>query len=110
VLEKIPNKLNNTVFAVYTDYEGDYTMPYTYILGCEVSTLDVIPEGMTGKAIPEAKYAVFTSEGPYPQSLGAAWQAIWKTPLKRAYTDDFEVYPPDFNPQTNPAVKIYIAL
>ena len=40
ILEKIPNKVGNTIFAVYTDYEDDYTKPYSYIVGCEVSTLD----------------------------------------------------------------------
>jgi predicted transcriptional regulator YdeE len=110
ILEKIPHKVNKTILAVYTDYEDDYTKPYSYIVGCEVSTLDNIPEGLVGIIVPPSLYAVYTTAGPYPQGLSNTWQTIWKTPLKRAYTSDFEVYSHDFNPQTKPEVKIYIAL
>ena len=109
ILDKIPHKVNDTVFALYTDYEGDYTKPYSYILGCEVSTLEDIPEGMVGKVVPASTYAVYTTEGTYPQGLAQTWVSIWKSSPKRAYTSDLEVYNPDFNPQTNPEVKVYIA-
>ncbi len=110
ILEKIPHKVNQTIYAVYTDYDGDYTKPYSYLLGCEVSTLDNIPEGMVGTVVPASSYAVYKTQGEYPQGLANTWQMIWKAPYKRAYTTDFEVYNPDFNPQTKPEVKVYIAL
>ena len=110
IREKIPHQVNNALLAVYTEYESDYTKPYSYIVGCEVSTLDTIPEGLVGITVPQASYAVFTTEGPFPQGLGQTWQTIWKTPLKRAYTSDFEVYGSDFNPPAKPEVKVYIAL
>jgi predicted transcriptional regulator YdeE len=109
-LAKIPNKTNENILALYTDYAGDYTQPYSWILGCEVSNLDKVPDGLVGKVIPAADYAVFTTEGGFPQGLIAAWQAIWKSNLHRSYTSDFEVYRPDFDPQKNPEVKIYIAI
>ena len=107
---KIPNKLNGNILALYTDYEGDYTKPYSWILGCEVSSLDQIPTGLVGKKIPESQYAVFTTQGEFPAGLIAAWHMVWEANLPRAYTSDFEVYPSDFDPQTNPQVKIYIAV
>jgi predicted transcriptional regulator YdeE len=107
---KIPNKVNGNILALYTDYEGDYTKPYSWILGCEVSSLDQIPEGLVGKVIPESNYVVFTTQGEFPQGLIAAWQAIWKANLHRSYTSDFEVYRSDFDPQKNPQVKVYIAI
>lgn len=110
ILSKIPNKANANIYALYTDYEGDYTQPYSWILGCEVTTLDNLPKSLVGKIIPESSYAVFTTEGEFPQGLIEAWHAIWKSPLHRLYTSDFEVYPPDFDPQKNPRVKIYIAI
>jgi peptidyl-dipeptidase A len=110
VLAKIPNKVNDNVFALYTDYEGDHTKPYFCVIGCEVSSLDVLPHGLVGKTIPESKYAVFTTQGPFPQGLRASWQAIWDSKLQRSYTCDFERYPSDFNPQENPEVTIYIAV
>ncbi len=107
---KIPNKVNNNILALYTDYEGDYTKPYSWILGCEVSSLDTISDGLVGKVIPESNYAVFTTQGEFPQGLIAAWQAIWKSNLHRSYTCDFEVYGSGFDPQKNPQVKVYIAI
>lgn len=109
-IEKIPNKVNGNIYALYTDYEGDYSKPYSWILGCEVSSLENIPTGLVGKVIPESKYAVFTTVGKFPEGLIAAWQSIWQSNLTRAYTSDFEVYPSDFNPESNPEVKVFIAL
>lgn len=110
IFSKIPNKINEDLLALYTDYEGDYTKPYSWILGCEVSSLKSVPPGLVGKIIPESKYAVFTTQGGFPQGLIAVWQEVWKSGLLRSYTSDFEVYPKDFDPQKNPKVKVYIAL
>jgi len=110
ILSQIPNKRSGDIYALYTDYEGDYTKPYSCILGCEVACLDVVPAGFVGKAIPESKYAVYTTRGGFPKGLIEAWQAIWKSSHKRSYTTDFEFYRSDFNPQEKPEVKVYIAL
>lgn len=110
VLAKIPNKINSNILAVYTDYEGDFTKPYSWILGAEVSSLDEIPEGLVGKVIPASRYAIYTTKGEFPQGLIAAWQAIWQSNLSRSYTTDFELYSANFDPQRHPEVKVYIAI
>lgn len=107
--EKIPVRINHDLLAVYTDYEGDYTKPFTYIIGCEVKNLNSIPEGMIGIEIPPSKYALFTAKGEFPKSMMITWQNIWHSGIKRSYTTDFEIYTSDFNPQNNPEVRIYIA-
>jgi len=107
---KIPHKINGNILALYTDYEGDHTQPYSWILGCEVSSLDNIPRGLVGKEIPESTYAVYATEGAFPHGLIAVWQAIWKSHLHRSYTSDFEVYPANFDPEKHPQVKVYIAV
>ncbi len=109
-LEKIPNKINQEIMTLYTDYEGDHTKPYSWLLGCEVSSLDEVPPGLVGKIIPESKYAVYTSVGEFPHGLIAVGQEIWKSSLNRSYTNDFEVYPSNFDPQRHPEVKVYIAI
>lgn len=38
ISEKILNKVDETIYCLYTDYEKDHTTPYTTILGCAVST------------------------------------------------------------------------
>ncbi len=110
VLEKIPNKLSSNLFSIYTEYEGDFTKPYSYILGCEVSTLDQIPPGMVGLKIPAGPYAVFNAKGEFPSAVVQTWVAIWSSDLNRAYTSDFEIYPADFDPEGISEVKVYIAL
>lgn len=91
--EEIPHRLaQQEVLALYTDYQGDYTQPYTYIIGCKVSQLDTVPPGMIAKTIPAAEYVVFTAQGEMPEGIIQTWQHIWQTNLKRSYRTDFEVY------------------
>lgn len=108
--EKIPNRIDQNLIVVYTDYEGDYTQPFTYLMGCSVSNLNTIPQGMRGIEIAESPYAVFTAHGPFPEAMVQTWHAIWESHILRSYTTDFEVYPPDFDQQNTPEIKIYIAL
>lgn len=107
---KIPNRTNDQILALYTDYEGDHTQSYSWILGCEVSSLEIIPEGLVGKTIPQSTYALYTTQGDFPQGLIAVWQAVWSSAIPRAYTSDFEVYPADFDPQKKPQIRVYIAM
>lgn len=46
ISDNIPNKIDDNVFSIYTNYESDQTKPYDTILGCEVSSLKNIPDGM----------------------------------------------------------------
>ena len=72
--------------------------------------MEQVPEGLVGKVLPESRYAVFTTQGAFPQGLVAVWQEIWKSRLQRSYTSDFEVYRSDFDPQRNPEVMVYVAI
>src|SRR5690554_4797675 len=49
ISDKIPNKESDEFYAVYTDYESDYTGKYTLIIGFPVTTLDNIPDGFVGR-------------------------------------------------------------
>lgn len=109
-IHRIPNRIDKSVIALYTDYEGDYNQPFYYLIGCEVSSLDEVPAGMEGRVIPHGAYALFKAEGLFPESMGKTWGKIWESPLPRAYKSDFEVYGPDFNPMANPTVNIYIGV
>ena len=110
ILSRIPEKTGGDILAVYTEYEKDQTKPYTMILGCEVSSLDAVPEGLVGLEIPASRYAVFTTDGPHPQGVVETWQAIWNGDLNRTFTADFEVYSSQFDPEKNPEVKVFIAI
>ncbi|MET0945707.1 MAG: effector binding domain-containing protein, partial [Flavobacterium sp.] len=92
IAEKIPNKIDNALYCVYTEYEKDHTKPYTTILGCLVSSLDFIPEGMTGKTIEKAVYEKFTAKGNLQENIVFnEWLKIWNSDLDRSFTSDFEI-------------------
>ena len=43
IMTKIPDKVDNNVYAVYTNYQRDHTQPYEFFIGCAVNSLDDIP-------------------------------------------------------------------
>lgn len=93
ILSQIPNKIDNTVYCLYTEYEGDHTQPYTTVLGCKVKNLEEIPEGMTGKSFAGGSYIKFSTRGDLSENLVAnGWFKIWKMDLNRNYRVDFEVF------------------
>lgn len=110
ISDKIPHKLDEAFYCVYTNYEGDYTQDYTTLLGCRTSSLEDIPEGMEGLTIATANYARFEAKGKMEDGfVFNKWTEIWQAGLERAYTADFEVY--QFNGNAEElVVPIFIAL
>lgn len=114
--EKIPNQAEQPVLlGLYTNYESDVSGEYDMVIGMTVHTLDTIPDGMVGKVIPAAKYAVFTSpKGPFMEVVPVTWQAIWQwmqtTNEVRTYTGDFEYYDERSSNPNDAQVDIYIAI
>ncbi len=98
ILDQIPNRINNKIYAVYTDYEDDWTKPYTMFLGCTVKNVDELPNNLASKTIPASNYEAFEVTGKYPDKLVETWQHIWQSDLNRTYIADFEIYPENFDP------------
>jgi predicted transcriptional regulator YdeE len=117
IADKIPNKVDSTIFAVYTNYASDYNGEYDFIVGMKVSSLSAVPPGMVVKKVPQGKYAVVASpKGPVAQIVPQAWQRIYTLDDNkqlggaRAYNADFEVYDQrSQNPQES-QVDLYIGL
>lgn len=111
ILEKIPNKIDNSIYCVYTEYEKDHTKAYTTILGCSVEKLETIPSGMTGKTFEEAIYTKYIAKGNILQGLVfEEWTKIWNSDLDRTFTADFEVYGEKAQNLENAEVDIFIAV
>lgn len=110
IMDQIPNKTSNQIVALYCDYEGDYTQPYTLIIGCPVSSIDDVPEGMTAKIIPEAKYAHFRAIGEHPKIVVETWGKIWTSNLKRTYTGDFEIYEENYFSKSPQEADIFVSI
>lgn len=114
IVEKIPGKISDAVYAVYTNFENEgknNNGVYSLIIGCSVGDLDSIPSGLVSTIIPVSKYTVFESETGYPEKVGETWQKIWKLSeedkkfdKKRSYLVDFEQY------QSSGEIKIYIGM
>ena len=110
-LAKIPNKVNDALYCIYTDYEKDYTKPYTTLLGCKVEILDHIPDGLVGKLIEGGTYTTFTAKGNIHEGIVAQeWYKIWNSGLDRAYTADIEVYGEKAQNPENAEIDILIAI
>ncbi len=107
----IPNRIDPDIhFGIYTnlDYENNFSL----IVSGEVSNLELIPKGMTGKVIPPTKYAAFTVTDSFPHKLANAWKYIYANwfpnnpHYERNQCDDFELYD-RHNPNS---VDIYIPI
>lgn len=111
IMEQIPNKTGSSIYCIYTDYEKDHTKPYTTILGCKVSGLDNVPEGMVGKTFDEGDYTKFVAAGNIHEGIVFnEWVKIWNSDLHRAFTADFEVYGEKAQNPENAEVDIFIAV
>ena len=111
IVNSIPNKIDNTIYSIYTDYEKDHTKPYTTVLGCEVENLDDIPEGMVGYSFDGGDYLRFTVKGDVSKDLVInEWIKIWNMDLGRAFTADFEVYGKKSQNPLDAEIDIFIAV
>ena len=111
ILDQIPNKVDNTLYCIYTDYEKDHTKPYTTILGCKVSNLDQIPNGLVGKTFEEQTYIKRVAKGNLMKGIVyEEWTKIWNADLNRAFNADFEVYDERTHNPENAEVDIFISV
>jgi predicted transcriptional regulator YdeE len=111
IIEKIPNKIDSSIYCVYTEYEKDHTKPYTTILGCRVENLDTIPDGMAGKAFEEANYSKHVAKGNILHGIVfSEWTKIWNSDMQRTFTADFEIYGEKAQNPENTEVDIFVAI
>tara|TARA_R110002050_G_scaffold179118_3_gene312369 strand:- start:3147 stop:3605 length:459 start_codon:yes stop_codon:yes gene_type:complete len=111
VRNKVINKVDESIYALYTDYESDHTQPYTTLIGYSVKNLDNIHEDLTVKMIPATTYAKYIAKGDLTKdAVYNEWLKIWDTDLERAYTADLEIYGEKAADPKNGEAEIYIAL
>lgn len=110
IMSQIPDKIVDDIYCIYTDYETDANGDYTTILGCNVSTLENVPDGFVGNVIPRATYQLYQSTGKLPESVLTTWKHIWQTPIDRAYLADFDVYGQKTTDPDNTEVETYLSI
>jgi predicted transcriptional regulator YdeE len=108
ILEKIPNKVSGTVYAVYTNFENpgkNNNGIYSFIIGAEVRDTQHVPEGLVATVIPVSKRWVFEVATGKPEKVGEKWQEIWALGDQgKAFVSDFERY------QENGEIEIHVGV
>jgi predicted transcriptional regulator YdeE len=117
VIEKIPNQIDNNIYAVYSDYTDNRKGDYSFLIGTKVAEGAIAPPGLVFKTIPGGRYAVITTEaGPVAKVVVAAWQNVWQMEDRhelggtRAYRADFELYDQRAHDPQSSQVDLYIGL
>ena len=104
ILDRIPDRADESITAVYTDFANGANGEYTYILGAKVKSGTKAPVGMVAVTVPAGKYLEFVTEkGPGAQVVSATWMQIYgyfQDPAhpQRSFKTDFETYEPPSDP------------
>jgi len=109
-LKQIPDRLSDSVYAVYYAYEGDYMQPFSYFIGYPVKNDANAIDGLEILTIPSGTYRKFTAKGILPDCISYTWKKIWESDIKRAYRTDFEVYDERSKDWNNAEVDILISV
>jgi len=81
--EIIPNKLTDEILAVYHQYEGDHTKPFSYFIGCKVNADTEAPPGLETLIIPQGRYQKIDAKGKMPDCVIDAWKEVWISNVPR---------------------------
>ena len=99
VLARIPGRLSDEVYAVYTHFENagvDNEGIYSLIIGAPVSSSQAVPPGMSHAVLPASPRAVFPVPHGRVDQVGLAWQEVWlRGDLPKAFVADCERYRAD---------------
>ncbi|GAA3158001.1 hypothetical protein GCM10010466_55940 [Planomonospora alba] len=104
----VPGRVDESLYAVLTDYESDHHGFYTQVVGVAVRTAAALPEGMVAVRVPAVPALRLEARGSMPGALVECWQRMWKhtesggTP-PRAFSTDLEIHHPE-------GVDLYVAV
>jgi predicted transcriptional regulator YdeE len=117
IFDRIPNKLEASIYALYTDYESNRDGEYSLVIGAKASDSALVPSGMVKKSVPKGNYAVLASaKGPVAKVVPEAWKQIWNLEDssglggRRTYRADFELYGPRSRDPKHAEVDLYIGI
>lgn len=113
VMVTVQDRLSDTIYSIYHNYDSDAHGAYSVTLGVEVPADFEAPQDMDVVDVPAQKYAVFPLEGVIPDVIIDAWYKIWAMDpddLDRAYGFDFELYGPDAMDANDAKLDILISV
>ena len=89
---RVDDRVDDVIYAVYSDYQGDHTKPYRLTIGYKVPANTPHVQGLEHVLVQNADYAMMSAAGEQPKALVDVWTAIWQSDLDRCFATDFEVY------------------
>ncbi|MBA4745673.1 MAG: effector binding domain-containing protein [Muricauda sp.] len=110
IIDLIPNRLGNEIYAVYFDYEKDEAAPFSYFIGCRVDDNVETPKNLNSLKIPSQKYQKVTARGVMTGCIIDAWNKIWNADIERKFGFDFEVYDERSENWDDAVVDIYVSI
>ena len=109
IQQQIPHRTADLIYNIYYDYASDHSGPYSVLLGCPVTHLEDIPEGMVGQQFEASTYARYDLEGPLPEIVLDCWKEIWaEQGYQRKFAADFDLYLP--SDPANARVQTYVSI
>jgi predicted transcriptional regulator YdeE len=108
----IPNRTNDEVFAVYTNFEHpgvDNLGVYSLIIGVQIEEPEIsaekLPPEMTLATIAPSLRAVYSVDAGHPERVGEKWREIWNTDnTAKSYVCDYERY------KANGEIDIFVGI
>lgn len=110
IANQIPNKLSDSIYAVYFDYESDENGTFSYFIGVRVALDTQTPAGLDELLVPRQIYKKLTAKGKMPDCVAEAWQSVWKSDLDRKFGFDFELYDERSRDWENAEVDLYLSV
>jgi predicted transcriptional regulator YdeE len=99
ILERIPNRASDDMYAVYTNYENqgrNNSGVYSCVLGAPVTSLEDVPSDLIAVSFPAGTYQMVPVPSGRADLVGEAWQAVWREDASnRAFIADGERYRTD---------------
>ena len=112
IMNRIPDAAGSDIYAIYTDYEKDYTGKYTAMIGLQVKSLTDIPTDFIGREFVGENFVKYAAKGKMPDAVIQTWMQIRSDDarLNRVYDYDFEVYGSKSDNGDNSEVDIYVSV
>ena len=110
VFDAIPQKVSNTIYAVYFDYDKNDPNEFSYFIGCKVDDHFQSNGELDTLWLPEQVYDKLTAKGRMTDCLVDTWKKIWMSDIKRQYGYDFEVYDDRSRDWNDAEVDIFISV
>jgi len=111
VSQQIPHKIDDKIYNIYHNYQERDQGSYSVLLGHVVSSLDQIPEGLSGLSFQPGRQVHYQVEGALPDAVISTWQNIRQSQdYRRAYIADYDVYQFASDPQQPPVVNTYVSV